>query len=151
MSTLAILVLSWMVALQNPNDPTLRVRPEVAQSYPSTAQEIAAAAAANPLPGATPAQTARLLVVMAQGEGRFDPAAIGDSGASLGMFQVSRHWGDSSAANALRLMRISFQVCKKRSISDRLGWYMFGGVGCDHRLGLSRYRFELAKSLSTDP
>ena len=148
MTNLAALCLGWMVQLQNPNDPALRVRPEVAQSYPATAEEIAEAAEAWPLPGLGVTYTAALLVVTAQEESRFDRGAVGDSGASVGLFQLWRGWHDSSASEALWLMGQSFGVCRKRKSSERLGWYHHGGAGCDHKLALSRHRFWVAHNLT---
>lgn len=160
LTPLAMQVLRWMVALQNPSDPNLQITPEVAAEYPAIAQEIADAAEANPLLGA-PRETAALITEWAQHESRFKRVPCGpkwdcDAGSSLGLLQVSQFWirrgyvPDASVASALRLMHESFRVCKSRPLAERMAWYAAGGATCDRRLELSRTRMRAAKALAND-
>jgi hypothetical protein len=157
MSTLASLVLVWLVTLQNPNDPALAgiMTPEWAASYVDTAQEIAAAAERAPFRRGDveyPEFTAAILVVNAYRESHFNPHPCTktwncDGGASLGKFQLWRGWKDESADMALWLMHKSLVVCSKRPVSERLGWYLRGGSGCENRLEMSDSRMRAAKAL----
>jgi hypothetical protein len=129
-------------------------------TYVETAFSIADAAEERPLfhgpRGA--AATALLLASVAKFESDFDPGAVGDHGASLGLFQVNRvHASErelltpGSAARVARdLMAVSMRICRARPLVERLGWYAWGRDGCDHALEKSRHRFELAQRLMRD-
>jgi hypothetical protein len=158
MTNLAMIVLVWMVRLQNPNDPNLHISPEWAASYPKTAQEIADAAEADPIKGDA-RMTAATLTVYAWHESRFDanpcdrdPRWDCDGGASLGKWQTWRGWGDPTAETALRVMHKSFEICAKYPFADRLSWYAAGSKGgCEARRELSRSRMLAAKALAARP
>lgn len=148
MSALAALVLVWMVRLQDPNG--LGVDPGLAASYPETAEEIADASARDPLLGDA-RHTAALLAVWAYHESRFRREALGDSGASRGLLQVSRVWGEPSVAKALEIMHLSFKICREHLLKERAAWYASGGSAtCDRRLELSRSRMSAAAKLLRD-
>lgn len=143
-------VLVAMVRLQDPN--SYGISPAWAASYIETAEEIAEAATEAPLSNDR-RRTAALLVVMAYRESRFNRLALGDGGASVGLFQINRGWGVASARGALSLIHASFDMCRERPFAERLGWYMWGRSGCDHRLEKSAARMHeaarLAKELPT--
>jgi hypothetical protein len=143
---LAATVLTWMVQLQPPNHEW--IGPELAASYPDTAEEIATAAEESPLPGDNGRYTAAVLTVMAFRESSFRRDVVGDDGASRGLFQISTIWGEPSARLALKLLHKSFNVCREKPLEDRLGWYMWGASGCEHRLELSRSRMHTAARLA---
>lgn len=144
-STLAAWTLTAMVRMQDPNGPG--VDPALAASYPETAVEIADAAEANPLYDDAQ-NTAALLVVWAYHESRFRRAALGDSGASRGLLQVSRVWGEPTVEKALAIMHLSFRICRDRPLKERAAWYASGGPAtCDRRLELSRSRMSAAAKL----
>jgi len=145
MNHLARLVLVWMVHLQSPNG--WGISPEWAASYPETAEEIAAAAEADPLLGDAK-YTASLLTYWSLQESHFKRDAVGDHGGSFGLMQVGKFWGDTSIAGALKLMHDSFRICAKRPLAERAAWYAAGGTGCERRLGLSRSRMLAAKALA---
>jgi hypothetical protein len=159
MTHLAMTVLVWMVRLQDPNDPALAhiMTPEWAASYLTTAQEIADAAERDPI--AKDARlTASTLTYFAYQESRFDPNPCErdvrydcDGGASQGLWQTWRGWGDPVAQTALRVMHKSFEVCSKYPFADRLSWYAVGSKGgCDSERGrmISRSRMLAAKRLA---
>ena len=50
---------------------------------------------------------------------------------------------EAAAPLALRLMRVSFGICRDRPRSERLGWYAAGGEGCR---GLKESRNRVAKA-----
>lgn len=159
MTKLAMVVLAWMVHLQNPNDKALKdiMTPSWAASYVDTAQEIADAAERDPLDRDARA-TAALLTITAYQESRFDrdPCARQkrydcDGGVSRGVFQLWRGWGEPTAENALRVMHKSFEICAKKQFDERLAWYAAGKLGCENRVELSRYRMHQAKRLASAP
>lgn len=89
-------------------------------------------------------RTAVLLVSVAWFESTFKPGAVGDKGASHGLYQVQGH-GDltdphDATRAALGMMRASFRVCRERPIVEALGWYAAGGNDCDRGLRESRHR-----------
>jgi hypothetical protein len=158
MTKLAMIVLVWMTRLQNPNDPNLHITPEWAASYPETAQRIADAAERDPI-ARSPRMTAAVLTVYGWHESRFDPNPCErdprwdcDGGASLGVWQTWRGWGDPTAETALRVMHKSFEVCAAYPFDDRLSWYAAGSKGgCKARRELSRSRMLSAKRLAEAP
>jgi len=98
-------------------------------------------------------RTAALLVSLAWFESTFKPGAVGDKGASHGLFQVQGH-GDltdirEATRAALEMLRASFRICSAagRPPSELLGWYGAGGNGCDRGLRESRHRFHKAQWL----
>jgi hypothetical protein len=155
---LALVVLGWMVQLQDPNALALRgiMTPKWAASYPQKAQEIADAAEKDPI-GKSSRYTAALLTWTAYQESRFDDRPCErqkrydcDGGASVGMFQTWKGWGLPTAETSLRLMHKSFEICEKRPFDERLAWYAAGGAGCDRRLELSRSRMHAAARLAKE-
>lgn len=134
--------------------------PEVpwADTYAMTASKIAEAASTNPLLN-DPLHTAGTMVVIGWHESRYRPDVVGDHGASFGTFQVNQWTArdigcskedllnpDKSAECALKLLHVSFEVCKRRPLSERLAQYAYGH-DCDHRLELSRYRMKAVTKL----
>lgn len=143
MTALLALVTAWILTLA----PTERVTPPE-----DLAPAIVAASFAHPLPGDDgEARMAAVLVAIAWRESRFSPGAVGDHGASIGAWQISRHWHPGAtvadhADRAAELVQESWRVCRARPASERLGWYASGGAGCDG-LGASRGRMALAMRL----
>jgi len=140
--------------------------PEVdwSSTYEDTANGIAAAAHADPLPGGEEF-TGALLTVQAWQESRFKPTEVHDHGAGHGEWGVHLETSRDiegcktvedledparGAVCALRLMHTSFRICKQHPVVERLAWFAFGSSGCEHRLDLSRYRVGLAKKLIAD-
>lgn len=96
--------------------------PPWAMGYGALAASIARAAEARPLPGEHGVdRMAALLVAIAYRESRFRADAVGDGGASLGPFQVSRAWVrptsdlNGEADLAARLVLDSWRVCARPS------------------------------------
>lgn len=143
-----------------------------ASTYEQTATAIAEAAQDSPVfmgeKGAS--RTAALLVAVAWHESRFDQQALGDctagkpktrtACASWGLFQMNKHnfvvpgefaLGDPAIASreALRMVRISFRVCRGRPLDEQLAWYAAGNRGCDRGLRESRNRMGLAKTIES--
>lgn len=152
-TTLFLWVLSLIGMLARAEGPL----PSWAMHYPEVAGAIATAAHESPLPGADgERRMAAVLVAVAYHESRFDQHAKGDKGASLGAFQIGRTWGppadtDGQARLAARLVLDSFRTCAARPLEERLGWYAWGRVGCEHALGKSRVRMNLAGRLLKVP
>ncbi len=158
-TTLALWVLSLMHALQ-PSAPWV-------DGYGETAAEIADAASAAPVYSGPDgvARTAALLTSIAWFEGRFQPDAVGDSGASVCMMQIGASnlstLGVTRASMledratclraALRMIRTSFAVCRGRPQSESLGHYASGGKFCGgangQGLAESKHRVDLAMRL----
>jgi hypothetical protein len=131
-------------------------------TYPATADALAAAAIAEPLfDGARGAEhTLDLLVSLAWFESHFNPTAVGDGGASVGLFQIAPATAGATRAQlldpaqaapiAIRLLRQSRRICKGRPVEEQLAWYARGGGGCsDKGYELSRHRWAKAKWLYT--
>ncbi len=142
-------ILSLIVSLMSAEVPTPWV-----DTYADTAHEIADAVDAIPLPGERGAEhMAVVLVAIGFYESRFQPDAAGDCGGktpsfancqSIGAWQISKANGKPTAANAARLVRTSWNVCKEHPITERLAWYAAGFQGCSKGLGASRGRMNLA-------
>jgi hypothetical protein len=150
MTHLAMIVLTWMVSLQDPSNPGFVMTPAWAASYPETAQEFADAATKNPIAELGVEGTAALLTIWSQHESRFKRDAKGDNGSSLGLLQVSRFWEKGyglDVAGALKLMHKSFEICKGagKPVLERMGWYAQGSSGCEKRLLMSRWRMTEAE------
>lgn len=153
-NALAVWVLSIMHVLQ-PAAPWI-------DGYPETANAIAIAATNDPLyAGPHGAErTAAVLVSLSWFESRFDPAAVGDGGASLCLGQVggsnlkalglTRDAVLSDRATCLRgvlsMIRTSVAVCRGRPLAESLGHYASGGRTCGG-LVKSRHRMNLAAQL----
>lgn len=153
MSILASVVLGFLFILR-PVEPWDGL-------YVNEARAIAHAAEMNPLPGEGKLATAAILTVMAYQESRLDPTAMHDNGAGYGLFGTHMATSgatkeelqdlDRSASIALRLIHTSFHICRRHPVKERLGWYAAGGIGCDRRLDLSRYRMTMAMGLMGEP
>lgn len=158
MHQLAAVVLAWMVSLQ-----PLAVTPW-RDRFPEVAEAIADVSAEAPLYRGERGveRTAALLTAMAWHESRFDVGAVGDKGASVCLLQlgvsnlralgVTRDelLGDARAClrAAVRMVVISFGVCRARPPQDRLAHFAAGGGGCGEKgTRESRHRFALAAKL----
>ena len=144
--------MGWILSTMTALEPGATYR----ETYPTTAQAIADAAEANPLPREGAAKTAAILVALAWFESRFQVNAQGDcpkrtsfgtcekgsTPQSFGAWQVSRsnlagldlspesvlEDAGVAARASLTLVRESFRVCAREPLSSRLGWYA-GGTG----------------------
>lgn len=125
---LKYLVASWMAALV-PSAPW-------SDTFEDTAEAIADAAESRPFLG-TPERTAALLTAWAFHESTFKPAAHGDGGRSIGLFQIQpRTLGISDAwlledpgfasRTAARLLATSARLCKAMATNDQYSWYASG-------------------------
>jgi hypothetical protein len=83
-----------------------------------------------------------------------------DNGAGFGLFGMhAATLGRKVPEDALgqvqaeiELLQTSFRICAKHPLEERLGWYMFGSNGCEHRLELSKYRMhQAARILRANP
>jgi Transglycosylase SLT domain len=107
-------------------------------------------------------RTAALLIGLSWAESRFDPKAIGDHGRSVGLYQLfganlptpegfkrNDILGNQVNATkvALRMLRESMSVCRKRPVGEQLGWYASGDGQCSKGLSESRYRVGLAQKV----
>lgn len=148
-------VFTLMLALQ-PNAPWL-------ETYPATAAAIAEVAEEEPVFSGEkgPQHTASLLVSLSWFESRFNAKAVGDHGASIGLYQINEHNFTIPARIALddpyiatreavRLIRISQRECRTRPVESMLGWYAWGRSGCEHYLDKSAHRVNLAKRLERE-
>lgn len=129
-------VLAVMVKMQPYQSPQIRV------TYDETAEAIALAANTRPIfegeDGAV--KTAAFLLAIAWKESRFNPTAVGDNGASLGLFQIQAPTAHvtanmllvprEAAPIAINLVKTSLAVCGHYGWHERLGWYAAGGNGC---------------------
>ena len=147
-------ILSCMLWLQ-PSTPWI-------DTYAHTAQVLADNAEANPFTGKQGPDvvfTAAILTEWAAEESRYNPDARGDSGHSLGILQVNPwtadpvHGGkeelltvETSVPIALSLMHVSFKVCHRKPIEQRLAQYAYGR-DCDTRAHTSQWRIEKAQYL----
>jgi hypothetical protein len=127
---------------------------------PVIAESFAEEASARPLPGMTPGLTASLDVIMAWHESRFNSTALHDHGAGYGLFGThAATWGAPIPIDVPgqvwawhELAKMSFKICSERPLSEKLGWYMWGGEGCEKRLGMSRSRvYEAERLLRENP
>jgi hypothetical protein len=145
------------------------------ETYAATADAIATAAIASPLPGLgseAVERTAAVMVAVALFESHFQQDAEGDCvdkrpdgmckrGArarSFCAFQINESnfaaLGttraqiqsdiNTCAAAALRMMHVSFGVCRTRPLEERLGHYASGGSTCG---GLAASRARMGKAL----
>jgi hypothetical protein len=131
-------------------------------TFTTTAAAINRAAHEEPLYAGEdgPARTAAQLVALAWFESRFDPQAVGDHGASLGLFQIGvsnlpalgmkredLFDPDKAAHAAIKMMRASFVMCSVRPKEERLAHYAAGGPDCARGRKESRHRTALAAAL----
>lgn len=147
-------ILTLMVALQ-PSAPWRDTYEQTAKAIAEVVQEEV------PLFGGADARerSAALLVAVAWAESRFDPKAVGDHGRSVGLYQIfqpnlptregfKRDDILDHAVNATkvahRMFRESMNVCAKRPLEERLGWYASGDGSCARGLPESRFRMGLA-------
>jgi hypothetical protein len=145
---------AWVLAMMLACFPKAAPSAPWASSYPVTAKAIAdVVQSSEPLYAGSEGRerTAALLVSLAWFESTFKPGAVGDKGASHGLYQVQGR-GDLSdpydaTRAALGMLRASFRVCRTRPASEWLGWYGAGGEGCDRGLRESRHRFQKAQWL----
>lgn len=162
MQTLYSKLVAWALVSMQSLQPVTDGSPRVpwASTYETTADSIVTAALAHPLVGRKGPDvpfTVALMVVWAYLESRFDPQAVGDSGASFGLFQVNPSTAgepkeklldaDDGPAIALRLIHLSFTVCRDRPVEERMAQYAYGR-DCAHRLELSRGRVQRAAKLA---
>jgi membrane-bound lytic murein transglycosylase MltF len=108
-------------------------------------------------------RTAAELVSLAFHESRFDPKAVAPDGSSLGLTQIDlsnlKNLGlsrkeelfdpETNLRAAVKLMRISYRLCRWHPIDERLANYASGGGTCSVPEGLvaSRKRMRLAAAL----
>jgi membrane-bound lytic murein transglycosylase MltF len=136
-----------------------------ADTFPATAAAIDKVAHEAPLydddDGVV--RTAVELVALAFHESHFDPRAVAKDGSSVGLAQIDvsnlANLGlakreqlfdvETNLRAALKLMRISHRICRRRPPEDRLANYASGGATCDVPEGLvaSRRRMKLATAL----
>src|SRR5271156_5383308 len=149
-------ILSLMSLLQSPTAPG------VTWDYTPVAVAIARAAQKDPLwprDAGGAEKTIDTLVSFAFFESTFQADAVGDHGGSVGLFQINPETARASAdaltdplfaaETAIRLLRVSMEVCKDRPESERYAWYAHGGKGCSSPSGRlkSRHRFWKAQWL----
>lgn len=166
MTTLTAWILNLILTLQ-PSAPW-------SETYGRTAEAIARVSEASPVFAGEdgPARTAAMLVALAWFESSFRPDAAGDCDRkqpngmcapggrprSFCLFQIGESnfaaLGvtreqvqtdvDVCADAAIRMVRISFQVCRARPLEDRLGHYASGGSSCD---GVAASRNRIRKGM----
>lgn len=138
---------AWILALMVAMQPTAPWR----STYDDTAKAIAQVVAEQePLFAGELGRekTAAVLVSLAWFESTFKPGAVGDKGASHGLYQVQGH-GDltdpiDATRAALGMVRASFRVCRAQPVNEWLGWYAGGGPDCTRGLRESRHRMARA-------
>lgn len=160
-SHLRMVTPDWVFALMLKGQPQ---KTPWMDTYRSSAEAIAEAAAANPLFEGSDgdAKTAAVMVGVAIPESALRPDAVGDQGTSYCLFQVNRSnfrgLGVTEeqmrtdvrvcASAGLRMMHMSFRVCRHQPLKYRLSWYAAGRDGCapnsasERRVGLGMRLFE---------
>jgi hypothetical protein len=160
-------VIDWIMALMlaaQPDAPWKR-------SYRETAAAIAAVVESSaPLFEAANGEseadaqkkTAALLVAIAWAESRFNAQAIGDSGKSVGLYQLFETnvptpegfqrtdilgHPDNATRVAYRMLRYSLEFCAKFPSLNRLGAYTGGTCTGERAVWASQYRMKLAMRL----
>jgi hypothetical protein len=136
-----------------------------ADTFPATAAAIDKVAHEAPLYDDDDGivRTAAELVALAYHESRFDPRAVAKDKSSLGLTQIDvsnlTNLGlakkeelfdaETNLRAALKLMRISHRICRRRPPEDGLANYASGGGTCTVPEGLiaSRRRMKLAMDL----
>jgi hypothetical protein len=136
-----------------------------ADTFPATAAAIEKVAHESPLYDTDDGvvRTVAELVSLSFHESRFDPRAIDKTKTSFGLAQVdasnlanlglSRHEElfdpETNLRAAIKLMRISHRLCRRRPIEDGLANYASGGGTCSVPEGLkaSRQRMRFAAAL----
>ena len=135
-----------------------------ADTFPATAAAIDKVAHEAPLYEGENAvvETAVDLVALAYYESRFDPKAVDKKKTSYGLTQIDgsnlKSLGltkeqlfdpETNLRAALKLMRISYRLCRYRPHDERLANYASGGPTCSVPEGLveSRRRLKLAAAL----
>lgn len=155
---------AWTLAIMTHLQPPAET--PWADTYPETAYAIVDAAVDEPMfPGPDGIErTIAFDLSVAWFESRFRPDALGDGGASVGLFQIAKTFAPaetllappSAAHLAQRLFLQSFRICRSagRARAEGLAWYADGGVGCgregargERARRLSTHRFELAERI----
>jgi hypothetical protein len=152
---------AWILSLMLFLQPSAPWR----DTFPATAEAISVAAHEAPIFTGRDAveRTAAQLVALMWFESRFDPNAAGDHGQSLGLAQIgvsnlhalglTREQLFDPATNtraALRMMQLSFVVCRVHPKEERLAHYAAGGDGCTKGIKESVHRTQLAARLLRD-
>jgi hypothetical protein len=147
-------ILSLMIALQ-PKAPWRDTYEDTAKAIASVVGEEAALFSGTD----GKEKSAALLVALAWAESRFDQKAVGDQGHSVGLYQIfhtnlptqegfARKDILGNPINATkvahRMLKQSMQICGKRPVEERLGWYASGDGACSRGLSESRFRVGLA-------
>jgi hypothetical protein len=148
---------SWICAVVTAWSPHLPAKNEISLA-------IAAAAFVQPAFEGDDGveKTAALLVGLALHESSFDPAAVGDSGRSHGLYQIQTSTAGTAKADltdpvtssmvAAKLIRQSLAACRALPLEERLAWYAEGRGACtDHppsekARAASRSIFQLARA-----
>jgi membrane-bound lytic murein transglycosylase MltF len=151
----------WILGLMQllvPNAP-------YADTFPATAAAIEKTAHEDPLYADDDGvvKTVAELVALAYHESKFNPRAVDKGGTSLGLTQVDvsnlSHLGltkreqlfdpETNLRAALKLMRISYRLCRYHPRDERLANYASGGGTCSVPAALieSRRRMRLADRL----
>ncbi len=94
------------------------------------------------------------LVALAYHESKFDPSAVGDKGASLGLYQIQPTTAQAPKAelfdtweatrHAVRLTRMSKSICRSRPSRERWNWYAGGSSGCTLHPGAVRASHQMS-------
>ncbi len=145
---------AWVVGLLAALEPTA----PWSDTYEKTAEAIARASESEPLfapEDRGEERTASLLVSMAWYESRLKPNAKSRNGKWYCLFQLGKGYLPNAEKSltdtemctraALKQIRRSFDLCKKRAVEERLASYMSGQ--CDRGGAESRSRFYLANKL----
>lgn len=143
---------AWVVGLLVALEPNAPWR----GSYEKTAEAIARVSESEPLfEDKGEERTAALLVAVAWYESRLKPNAKSANGQWYCLYQIDkRHLPDPQKAlddpevctrAAVKILKASLEMCKKRPVEERLAAFMSGS--CAKGLPDSRYRSFLAKKL----
>lgn len=148
---------SWVVGLLTALQPAAPWQ----STYEKTAEAIARAAESDPLFDVAEKgeeRTATLLVALAWYESRLNPRAKSKDGRSYCLYQVGKGYfpepekalvdAEVCTRTAIKVLRHSLDVCRKRRPDERLAFYTSGH--CDRGGAESRYRFFLASKLLRD-
>lgn len=143
---------AWVVGLMVALEPSAPWR----GTYEKTAEAIARVSESEPLfEDKGEERTAALLVAIAWYESRLKPNAKSANGQWYCLYQIDKlHLPDPEKAlhdpevctrAAVKILRASLAMCKKRPLEERLAAFMSGA--CDKGLPDSRYRMFLANKL----
>lgn len=143
---------AWVVGLMVALEPSAPWR----GTYEKTAEAIARVSETEPLfEDKGEERTAALLVSIAWYESRLKPNAKSANGQWYCLYQIDkRHLPDPQKAlddpevctrAAVKILKASLDMCKKRPVDERLAAFMSGA--CDKGLAESRYRMFMANKL----